>query len=226
MWCTKLQMQLHLSYQWPPSPSSLCIFVFPTPLHLCSRMWHARFCGLSVSASHFFIIPHSIDSSASSNAPRDGPDLSHLGSDGCTDGRQDVQHQPIRTSLSSLCQGEEEKVIAADRGGRRRNGSLHFPFPPVEEIKHPPEELRSDARHWLLIISTWNWNQTGSLHNQSLQLVSAEISFILHPPTNSFIHSSIHLPIHLFIQLPIHDKPTLPKPITKPSEQKHVTLVS
>lgn len=164
----------------------------PTPLHLCSRMWHARFRGLSVSASHFFIIPHSIDSSASSNAPRDGPDLSHLGSDRRTDGRQEVQHQPIRTSFSRLCQGEGEKVNAADRGGRRRNGSLHFPFPPVEEIKHPPEELRSDARHWLLIISTWNWNQTGSLHNQSLQSVSAEISSILHPPTNSFIHPFIH----------------------------------
>lgn len=46
---------------------SVWIFTPPPPARSRKKKWHARFCSLSVCASHFFIIPRSIDRSSSSS---------------------------------------------------------------------------------------------------------------------------------------------------------------
>lgn len=108
----------------PSSPLSILVSL---PFH---KMWHTHFCNLSVCASHFFIIPRSIDSSASSSA--------HAATRPLTPWQPSAKWRQAGSALSAN-QGvlrqllsRREKVKAANSGGEK-NRSLHLPFPPEEE---------------------------------------------------------------------------------------------
>lgn len=100
----------------PSSPLSILV-----SLPFC-KMWHTHFCNLSVCTSHFFIIPRSIDSSASSSA--------HAATRPLTPWQPSATWRQAGSALSAdrgaLQQllSRQEKVKAADSGGGKKTD--HF----------------------------------------------------------------------------------------------------
>lgn len=119
----------------PSSPLSILV-----SLPFC-KMWHAHFCNLSVCTSHFFIIPRSIDSSASSSA--------HAATRPLTPWQPSAKWRQAGSALSAdwgaLQQllSRREKVKAADSGGGKKQ-ITSFTVPTWgEEIKHPSAWLKT-----------------------------------------------------------------------------------
>lgn len=121
----------------PSSPSSTLSILVSLPFH---KMWHTHFCNLSVCASHFFIIPRSIDSCASSSA--------HAATRPLTPWQPSAKWRQAGSALSAdrgvLQQllSRREKVKAADSGGEKKQ-ITSFAIPTWGgEIKHPSAWLR------------------------------------------------------------------------------------
>lgn len=134
-------------------------------------MWHTHFYSLSVSASHFFIIPRSIDSSASSSAHALQPARSHLGSDRRGDGGQEVQCQPIGTPFSSRCHAEREGQSCWQRRGEKTDHFIYHSHPGRRDqtsvcmIEESHQSVRSKPRCYVnqisasqfLVLERYNW---------------------------------------------------------------------
>uniref|UniRef100_A0AAV2IV58 Uncharacterized protein n=1 Tax=Knipowitschia caucasica TaxID=637954 RepID=A0AAV2IV58_KNICA len=108
------------------------------------KICHIRFCRVPLSTSHFFIILRSIDSSASSSA--------HTAAGPWRFGNSVLM---VLESAPSAIGGvlhvvtREEKVRAADRGGK--NGSLHLPFLP-----EPGSDLRRHDGGGTAVFDEWD----------------------------------------------------------------------
>lgn len=125
----------------PSSSSSLCILVWSLTHPPTSRkMWHTRFCSLSVCASHFFIIPRSIDSSASSSAHAVTrpltpwqPSAKWRQAGSALSADQDVLQQPLsrrkRRSKLLTVEGKKKQITS-------------FTIPTWGGIQHPSAWLR------------------------------------------------------------------------------------
>lgn len=205
MWCTKLQMQLHLSYQWPPSPSSLCIFVWTSPhpapplLTNVTRSFLRSVClrlsFLHHSSLHRFLcfIKHS------TRWP--GPltpwqRRAHWRQAGCAaSANQDVLKQPLsgRGREGHRCwqRREEEKRITSfpipTRGGDQtstRGASIRCSSLIIDYFYLKLKPDRKSAQSVLAVGLSRNIIYTPSTHQF--------IHPFIHPSTNSSIHPTPH----------------------------------
>lgn len=121
----------------PSSPSSSLSILVSLPFH---KMWHTHFCNLSVCASHFFIIPRSIDSCASSSA--------HAATRPLTPWQPSAKWRQAgsalsadRASFSSCCHAERRSKLLTVEGEKKQITSFAIPTW-GGEIKHPSAWLR------------------------------------------------------------------------------------
>lgn len=229
MWCTKLQMQLHLSYQWPPSPSSLCILNLPPPrstsAHECDTLVFAVCLSPPLISSSFLTPSIPLLHQTLHATARTSHTLAATGT--LTAGRKCSISQSGHPLAGSVRVRERRSALLTEEGGGETDHFISHSHPWRRSNIHQrsfDQMLVTD--YWLFLPETETRQEVCTISPCSRSQQKYHL-YSIHPPIHSSIHSSIRLPIHLFIQFPIHDKPTLPKPITKPaSEQKHVTLVS
>lgn len=154
---------LHFSLKFNPTPP-------PHPTPDTHKMWHTCFCSLSVCPSHFFIIPRSIDSSASSSARAATrpltpwqPSAKWRQAGSALSADQDVLQQPLshqeRRSKLLTMEGEKKHITS-------------FTIPTWGgEIKHTPVwfrrvigQVRSKLQRYINQISDNRFHLVEELH--------------------------------------------------------------